>query len=153
MYIADLRRLFASFCGKLIFSAASMDRLPSTLAINCPQHAHTVLCLCGTYLHMRTDPEALGFSSNFKWKSTINKQLNNKTEVIGILPVGKQVQMTRVVSSIKLQSRKDWLFPHFLLWVDGQILPFQISLYSFLPFVQIFHSTARNNSPPSSNET
>lgn len=110
MYVADLRRLFASFCGKLIFSAASMDRLPSTLAINCPQHAHTVLCPCGTYLHMRTDPEALGFSSNFKWKSTINKQLNNKTEVIGILPVGKQVQMTRVVSSDKTAKQKGLAF-------------------------------------------
>lgn len=33
MYVADLQRLCASFCGKLISSAASVDQLPSTLAI------------------------------------------------------------------------------------------------------------------------
>lgn len=74
MYVADLQRLFVSFCGKLIFSAASVDQLPSTLTINCPQHAQTVLCLCGTDLHMKTDPEALGFSSNFEQKSQLTSK-------------------------------------------------------------------------------
>lgn len=71
-----------------------------------------------------------------------------------MLPAGKQVQMSKVSSSTKLQSGKDGISPpHSLLLVDGQFLLFQIRLLkSFLPFVQAFHSTTKNNSPPSSNE-
>lgn len=85
--------------------------------IGCPPRSPLIalsmlilFCALVGHIYTRTDPEALGFSSNFKWKSTINKQLNNKTEVIGILPVGKQVQMTRVVSSDKTAKQKGLAF-------------------------------------------
>lgn len=95
------------------------------------------LCHCGTDLHMKTDCAALDFSTNSKWKFTITKQLSNKTEVISTLPAGEQVPMTEACSSKKLQSRNDQLLPHFLLWVDGQISPFQVSiLLSLILFVQ-----------------
>lgn len=111
--------------------------LPQQAWISCPPHSPLLPSACSNcfvplwdrFTH-ENGPWGFRIFEQFQTKITINKELNNRTEVTSILPAGEQT--TRVVSLIKLQSRKD-----FLLWGDGQILPFQfLTFHLCKPLIQ-----------------